>query len=178
MNTIQKAEDAVNIAVAAAAATGAIPIPFADAPLLIGEQVAMMAAVAKIFGINIREDGLKTLAAAALGVGGATLVGKTVVSNIFKFIPITGWLIGGAISGAAAGAVTYGIGRAFIEVCKAIQIGKMEERDITSKEGIEAFIGYFKAFFKSSKKPVNKTDEDFSEDDGWTGDDSKGADRL
>ena len=35
----EKADNAVAVAVAATAATGAIPIPFADAPLLIGEQV-------------------------------------------------------------------------------------------------------------------------------------------
>ena len=32
----EKAENAVAVAVAATTATGAIPIPFADAPLLIG----------------------------------------------------------------------------------------------------------------------------------------------
>ena len=42
MNTIKKAERVVSVAVTVAVATGAIPIPFADAPLLIGEQVAMM----------------------------------------------------------------------------------------------------------------------------------------
>ena len=35
----EKAENAVAVAVAATATTGAIPIPFADAPLLIAEQV-------------------------------------------------------------------------------------------------------------------------------------------
>ena len=46
---LEKADNAVITAVAATAATGAIPIPFADAPLLIGEQVTLMATIAGIF---------------------------------------------------------------------------------------------------------------------------------
>lgn len=41
----EKAENAVAVAVAATAATGAIPIPFADAPMMIAEQVALMATI-------------------------------------------------------------------------------------------------------------------------------------
>lgn len=155
MNTIEKAERTVSVTVMAATATGAVPIPFADAPLLIGEQIAMMAAIAKIFKINIKEDGLKTLAVAALGVSGATIAGKTIVSNIAKFIPGLGWFIGGIISGATAGAITNGIGMAFIELCKTIRIGKLNEENLTSKESVATFLGYFKDFAKSWKKPVH-----------------------
>jgi uncharacterized protein (DUF697 family) len=165
MNTIEKAERTVSIAAAAAAATGAVPIPFADAPLLIGEQVAMMAAIAKIFKINIQEDGLKTLAAAALGVGGATVVGKTVVSNIMKFIPGIGWFIGGVISGATAGAITNWVGMAFIELCKTIRIGKLDEESLTSKEGLATFLSYFKGFSKLWKKPVDCRSDNVGDDD-------------
>jgi uncharacterized protein (DUF697 family) len=172
MNMIEKAERTVSIAVAAATATGAIPIPFADAPLLIGEQVAMMAAIAKIFNIDIKTDGLKALATAALGVGGATLIGKTVVAGIFKLIPGPGWLIGGAISGATAGAITYGVGHAFIEVCKGIKIGKIEENDVTSKSSIAAFLKYFKDFSKAWKKNPFKSQSDYydGDNDDYQGD--------
>lgn len=44
----EKAENAVAVAVAATAATGAIPIPFADAPMMIAEQVALMATICGI----------------------------------------------------------------------------------------------------------------------------------
>ena len=51
---IEKADNAVMAAVAATTATGAIPIPFADAPLLIAEQVSMMVAINTIFKINVQ----------------------------------------------------------------------------------------------------------------------------
>ena len=59
---VERADNAVGVAVAATAATGAIPIPFADMPLLIGEQVAMMATICGIFEIDIKKDGLKATA--------------------------------------------------------------------------------------------------------------------
>lgn len=61
----EKADNA--IAVAATVATVAIPIPFADAVLLIGEQVTLMATICGIYGMNIGKDGLKMLATMVLG---------------------------------------------------------------------------------------------------------------
>ncbi|MFR7843983.1 MAG: DUF697 domain-containing protein [Gallintestinimicrobium sp.] len=72
----EKAENAVAVAVAATAATGAIPIPFADAPMMIAEQVALMATICGIYGIDVGKDGLKMLATTAIGAGGATIVEK------------------------------------------------------------------------------------------------------
>ena len=66
----EKAENAVAVAVAATAATGAIPIPFADAPMMIAEQVALMATICGIYGIDVGKDGLKMLATTAIGAGG------------------------------------------------------------------------------------------------------------
>ena len=166
MDTIKKSEMAVKMAVAAAAATGVIPIPFADAPLLVGEQVAMMGAIAKIFEIDIREDGLKTLAVATLGVSGATIVGRTVVSGILKIIPGLGLLVGGVLSGVAAGAITYAIGMAFIEVCKAIRLGRLNEDEITSKDGVAMFLGYFRDIVRRGNgKPVFSSDADYRGDE-------------
>ena len=162
MDTISKAEEIVGMAVVTTAATGAIPIPFADAPLLIGQQVVMMTAIAKAFKIDIQKDGLKALATAAIATGGATLVGRTLVAGAFKFIPGIGSVIGGMISASTAGIITYSIGKAFIEVCKAIRMGNLDGNDISSKECIEAFLKYFYDF--KNKKPESP---DFSCDDEY-----------
>lgn len=134
---LEDADNAVAIAVAATAATGAIPIPFADMPLLIGEQVAMMASICAIFKIDIEKDGLKALATAAIGAGGAGLIGKTIVTSIIKFVPVIGSVAGGAVSAGTAGAITLAIGKAFIEVCKANKMGKLSNDDILSSKGID-----------------------------------------
>lgn len=141
----EKANNIVLSFVATTGATGAIPIPFADAPLLIGQQVAMMIAINKVFKFNIERDALTSLATAAIGVGGATVVGKTVVSNLLKLIPGAGTVAGGAISAGTAAAITLALGKAYIQVCKAIKMGDLDQSDLTKKAGIEKLKKEFRA---------------------------------
>lgn len=147
----EKAENAVAVAVAATAATGAIPIPFADAPLLIGEQVALMATICGIYGIDVGKDGLKMLATTVLGTSSATIVGKTIATNLIKLIPGPGSIVGGAVSAGTAGVVTLAMGKAFIEVCKMVKIGKLSESDITSSKGKSIMKDLFKEQVKKNK---------------------------
>ena len=141
---IEKADNAVMAAVAATTATGAIPIPFADAPLLIAEQVSMMVAINAIFKINVEKDALKSLVMAALGVGGATIVGKTIATNLIKLIPGEGTIMGGAASAGTAGVITLALGKAYIQVCKAIKMGELDQNDLTKQAGIERLKKEFK----------------------------------
>lgn len=141
---IEKADNAVMAAVAATTVTGAIPIPFADAPLLIAEQVSMMVAINAIFKINVEKDALKSLVMAALGVGGATIVGKTIATNLIKLIPGAGTIMGGAASAGTAGVITLALGKAYIQVCKAIKMGELDQNDLTKQAGIERLKKEFK----------------------------------
>lgn len=147
----EKAENAVAVAVAATAATGAVPIPFADAPLLIGEQVTLMATICGIYGIDVGKDGLKMLATTAISAGGATIVGKTIATNLLKLIPGAGTVVGGAVSAGTAGLVTLAMGKAFIEVCKAVKLGKLSESDLTSSQGISMMKEEFKHQYQIEK---------------------------
>lgn len=151
MEMNEKAENAVAVAAAASAATGAVPIPFADAPLLIGEQVAMMATICGIYGINVKKDGLKMLATAALSAGGAAVVGKTIATNLIKLVPGAGSIAGGAISAGTAGVITFAMGKAFIEVCKMVKLGKLSEAEMVSGAGATVMKQYFKKEMKKKK---------------------------
>lgn len=53
---------------ASTTATDAVPIPFADMPLLIGQQVAMLTSIASIFEISIGQDALRSLVLGAIGM--------------------------------------------------------------------------------------------------------------
>ena len=147
----EKAENAVAVAVAATAATGAIPVPFADAPLMIAEQVTLMATICGIYGIDVGKDGLKMLATTALGASGAAIVGKTIATNLLKLIPVAGTVAGGAVSAGTAGVVTLAMGKAFIEVCKMVKIGKLNEDDITSSKGVSIMKEQFKTQLQKNK---------------------------
>ena len=149
---LERADNAVAIAVGTTAATGFVPIPFADAPLLIAQQVTLMATICGIFKINIKKDGLTALATAALSASGATIIGKTVATNLMKLIPGAGTAAGGAISSGTAGIITLAMGKAFIEVCKAAKMGILSEADITSIKGKQLFKDAFKKQIKIAKK--------------------------
>jgi uncharacterized protein (DUF697 family) len=126
----------------------AVPIPFADAPLLIGQQVAMMGAINAVYKLEVGSDTLKSLATAALGVGGATVLGKTIASNLIKLVPGAGSVVGGAISAGTAGIITLALGKAYIEVCKAIKSGKLSPDDLSKKAGMDMLKKSFKEQLK------------------------------
>ena len=148
----EKANNIVLGFVASTTATGAVPIPFADAPLLIGQQVAMMIAINSVFEFDIERDALTSLATAAIGVGGATVIGKTVASNLLKLILGVGTVADGAISAGTAGVITLAQGKAYIEVCKAIKMGKLDQSDLIKKAGLDMLKKSFKEQMKKSKK--------------------------
>lgn len=135
----------------AAAGTGAIPIPFADMPLLIGEQVAMMSSICAAYGIKVKKEGLKMLAIQAIGAGGASLIGKTVATNVIKFLPGGGTIIGGAVSATTAGAITLALGMTFIQICDDVKLGKLAEKDMFSKKTAKKMKKIFKDEFKKQE---------------------------
>lgn len=153
----EKANNIVLGFVASTTATGAVPLPFADAPLLIGQQVAMMMAINKVFGFDVKRDALQSLAVAAIGVGGATVIGKTVASNLMKLIPGVGSVAGGAVSAGTAGVITLALGKSYIEVCQAIKMGKLNQDALTKKEGREMLKIAFKNQMKKSKNNTSKS---------------------
>lgn len=148
----EKANNIVLGFVASTTATGAVPLPFADAPLLIGQQVAMMVAINNVFEFNIDRDALASLVTAVIGVGSATVIGKTIASNLIKFIPGVGTVVGGAISASTAGVITLALGKAYIEVCKAIKMGKLDQSDLTRKTGLDMLKKSFKEQMKQNRK--------------------------
>lgn len=146
------ANKAVAVAVGSTAVTCVIPIPFADAPLLIAEQVALLTTICGIYKINIKKDGIKSLVSAAFGISGATLIGRSIASSLFKFIPVVGSLAGGAISAGTASVVTLAMGKSFIEVCKATKLGTLREDEITKSKGKKMMQQSFKEQMKMAEK--------------------------
>ena len=147
----KRAQAAVATATAAAAAAGATPIPIADCAVLIPTQVAMIASIAVIFGIDINKTVLASFVSSVLGTGGATLLGKTVVSNVLKLIPGAGSVAGGAISGATAGLLTTALGETFILVMTQIYKGELTTKDLESSEGKKIITAIFKDQLKHSR---------------------------
>lgn len=142
------AQAAVATASLAAAGEGAAPIPFSDCALLIPTQLGMIASITVIFGFDVNKSIITALFSLTIGAGGATLLGKTVVSNLLKFIPGAGTVTGGAISAGTAGVITAALGEAYIGVMELVFKGEMSIDDIGTKKGKDVMSTMFKEQLK------------------------------
>lgn len=112
---VKRAETTVLRASAAAGAAGATPIPIADAAGVFGVQVGMIVAVSLQMGVQLKRSDLSAMAVTLLGALGLTAGGRFIAGMFAKMIPGIGTIGGSAITGTAAAAITYGLGRAYIE---------------------------------------------------------------
>jgi uncharacterized protein (DUF697 family)/GTPase SAR1 family protein len=108
------AHEAVVTAAAAAAAAGATPIPFTDAALLVPVQVGMLARITAVFGVPLSKGFLLALLGSVVTGAGATVVGRSIVSNLLKLVPGAGSAAGATISAVTASTLTTAFGEAYI----------------------------------------------------------------
>ena len=143
---------AVATAVAAAFGEGFAPIPFSDAAVLIPTQVAMIASITTIFGMEVNKSLLTGFVSSTIGTAGATVLGKTIVSNLIKLIPGVGTGVGGLISGSTASLLTTALGEAYIIVMEMIYKGELKSEDLYSKDGQATMSKIFKEELKKERK--------------------------
>ena len=142
------AQAAVATAVVAAVGEGAAPIPFSDCALLIPTQLSMIISITVIFGFDVNKSIITALLSSTIGAGGATILGKMVVTNILKFIPGAGTIIGGAISASTAGVITAALGEAYIGIMELVFKGEMSIDDLGTEKGKDAMSRMFEDLLK------------------------------
>ncbi len=135
--------------VASAAFIGATPIPFADAPLLVTAQIGMIANVSFIFGYKTSPSFYYSLMGALVGTAITTVTGRTVVSNLLKFIPGVGTLAGGILQSTTAATLTLSLGLAYIEVMKAIARAEIKGIQLSQSEIEELFVQQYREYASS-----------------------------
>ena len=143
---------AVATAVAAAFGEGFAPIPFSDAAVLIPTQVAMIASITTIFGMEVNKSLLTGFVSSTIGTAGLTVLGKTIVSNLIKLIPGVGTGVGGLISGTTASLLTTALGEAYIIVMEMIYKGELKSEDLYTKDGQATISKIFKEELKKERK--------------------------
>ena len=145
--------------VVGAFATGFIPIPFADAPILVANQMTMITRILYIYDL----DGLE---ATLTGGAGGGLIGylttylgkflsKSAITKVLKFIPGVN-IIKNLIDGSVATILTAGVGEAVNISCY-----KLYESILNGNENIEEQMKMFgdmvqkyaTEYCKSGKKP-------------------------
>lgn len=115
---------------ASALATGATPIPFSDAAILVPLQIAMIARISTIYNVSSSTSQTATLVGSLMLASGATTAGRWLVSSLLRVVP-GGQIPAMAISGTVAAGLTSAMGYAWIEVCERILIvGSIDEVDL------------------------------------------------
>lgn len=120
---------------AVAAATGAVPIPFSDAAVLVPEQIAMIGGITAIFGVPMDQGTVMAIISATIGTAGTTVLGKTIAANLIKLIPGVGSAVGGVISATTAAALTAALGEAYIAIMVMVCKGDLSVTDLKSEKG-------------------------------------------
>ena len=131
---VKQARSWAHTYVSTAFGVGFVPIPVADATLLIPMQITMLAHLSAIFGVSLDKAQLVSLVMGLGGTSGTTMVGKLLVSSAFKLFPGLGTVSGGVVTGAIASALTLGLGYSYIEVLKQLAVSERSGRDMTLKE--------------------------------------------
>ncbi len=127
-----EARKVIAAAAAGAAAIGASPIPFTDAALLVPVQSAMMMRIAALYGLDLGKSTMLAL----IATQAATQGGRSLVTNLLKFIPGYGTVAGGAISASVASALTAAMGLAWLEVVKRVASGALDPSIMNDAEGL------------------------------------------
>ena len=140
----REAQAVVAKAAKAAAVTGAVPIPFSDAAVLVPEQIAMLAKITAVFGIPLQKGTLSAILSSMIGTTGTTIAGRAIVSALLKMIPGAGSVAGGAISAATASALTAALGEAYISVMVMVATGELPLAKLRTPEGRKLMADVFK----------------------------------
>ena len=92
------------------------PLPFSDAPLLVGNQMAMIARMASIWDL----PNLKAVAAGGIFSQLVSQLGRTLAGNLLKLVPGVGSTIGAVVNATVGSAITGAVGYAVTEICEKI----------------------------------------------------------
>lgn len=95
-------------------AAGLIALPIVDLIAIWGIQIAMVKSVSNIYGVEFRENAVKTVLASYLGSATSMTIGYGVFRSLLKVVPGIGLIAGVAAQSVSAGAITYAIGKIYI----------------------------------------------------------------
>ena len=142
----------VAAASAVAFGEGFIPIPFSDAVVLIPTQITMIASITTNFGMSISKSVIMSFISSTIGTAGTIILGKSMVSNLFKLIPGVGTGVGGMISGSTASLLTTALGEAYIKFMEMIYKGELKKEDLYDQNGQKAISKMFKEELMKKRK--------------------------
>lgn len=148
----KKARQIVAKAVKAAFGEGFVPVPFADAAVLVPIQVGMIAKITATFGLEVNRSFLMAFLSSTIGTSGATVLGRTLAANLMKMVPSFGSVAGGVISGSTAAVITTALGESYIFLMEMLYRGEISKEDLNSQKVRDLVTGFFKDALRREKR--------------------------
>jgi len=93
---------------------GFIPIPMLDLVAITGVQLNMLRKLSKIYAVPFSEHKVKNIVSSLIG-GGTSIPVAGAFASLVKFIPVVGQTIGSVSLPISAGAITYAVGKVFLQ---------------------------------------------------------------
>ena len=121
------AQSVITASTAAGGAVGAIPLPFADAAILVPVESGLVTALRKIYEIPDGDDA-QTIMDTILEVGTASIAAKAAIGAL-KAIPGVN-LAGEVINAIVAAAIVAAIGEGSAFVFEKVYLGEMSAKDV------------------------------------------------
>ena len=93
---------------------GLIPVPILDLVGITGVQLNMLRKLSKIYEVPFSEHKVKNILTSLIG-GGVSLPIAGTLMSLVKVIPVVGHAIGAVSLPITAGAITYAVGKVFLQ---------------------------------------------------------------
>jgi len=97
------------------AGAGLIPVPLVDFAAISAIQIKMLKQVSAIYEIPFDAERGRSIVAALIGGLAGTNLGYGLGRNLLKAVPFVGPVLGGFSVSAMGGAVTWAVGRVFMQ---------------------------------------------------------------
>ena len=120
---------------AAAFAVGFTPIPMSDAPILVANEMALLARVLYLYDLGNLKDTLNTMGISSLFGSLLSAGGRAAVGALLKLIPGVGTIVGGLINGGVGSLITGAFGEATSRVAYNISKAQLNGIDTTEMIG-------------------------------------------
>lgn len=133
------ANEVIQIASYAAAATAVVPIPLLDAALLLPVHTAMVMTVGHVYGRKLSDAEAKRVALELGAVAGVALAGRAALSALKKLVMP---MVGGFLAASGSFAVTYALGRVAVAYFKDPELSREDLKRVFSeafKEGESSY---------------------------------------
>jgi len=155
----QAAKRIIATGASSALATGATPIPFSDAAILVPLQIAMIARLTAAYGTTLPSAQLASLVGSLMLSSGATTAGRWMVSSLLRVVP-GGQPAAMVISGTVAASMTTAMGWAWVAVLEKYLVnGDLGDVDSLRRVFVDEFRSRFKVVGRNRQAALPAPDE-------------------